>query len=76
MHNPQWDACIAEIVDAVTHAFGIDQRVDWDLYKLLIYEAGSFFAPHRDSEKVDGMFATLVVCLPSRHTGGTLLVRS
>jgi hypothetical protein len=40
----------------------------------LIYEPGSFFAPHRDSEKVTGMFATLVVCLPSRHEGGTLLV--
>ena len=23
---------------------------------------------------MDGMFATLVVCLPSRHTGGTLVV--
>ena len=45
-----------------------------NLYKLLIYEKGSFFAPHRDSEKTPGMFATLVVCLPSRHEGGTLVV--
>lgn len=74
IHNPEWDEFIAEMVDAVAHAFGINQQVDWDLYKLLIYETGSFFAPHRDSEKVDGMFATLVVCLPSRHEGGTLLV--
>ncbi len=74
MHNPAWDAFIDEMVDAVKSAFGIDQRVDWDLYKLLIYEVGSFFAPHRDSEKVDGMFATLVVCLPSRHEGGRLMV--
>ncbi|ETW97697.1 MAG: hypothetical protein ETSY1_21640, partial [Candidatus Entotheonella factor] len=34
----------------------------------------SFFAPHRDSEKVNGMFATLVVNLPSRHEGGSLVV--
>jgi len=27
------------------------------LSKLLIYDAGCFFAPHRDSEKLDGMFA-------------------
>src|SRR5207248_6991658 len=35
---------------------------------------GSFFAPHRDTEKTPGMFATLVICLPSRHEGGTLVV--
>ena len=52
----------------------INKRVTWNLYKLLIYDKGSFFAPHRDSEKVDGMFATLLVCLPSRHKGGTLVV--
>jgi hypothetical protein len=74
MHNPAWGAFIDGIVDAVKHEFGIDQNVAWDLYKLLIYETGSFFDPHRDSEKVDGMFATLVVCLPSRHEGGALLV--
>lgn len=42
---------------------------------MLIYDKGSFFAPHRDSEKTPGMFATLVVCLPSRHEGGTLIVK-
>ncbi|WP_089942825.1 2OG-Fe(II) oxygenase [Candidatus Entotheonella palauensis] len=74
IHNPAWDDFMAEMVDAVKHELGMDQRVAWDLYKLLIYEAGNFFAPHRDSEKVDGMFATLVVNLPSRHEGGTLVV--
>ena len=44
------------------------------LYKLLIYEQGGFFAPHRDSEKEDGMFGTLVVVLPSQYTGGSLVV--
>jgi hypothetical protein len=39
-------------------------------YKLLLYEPGSFFKPHRDSEKTPGMVATLVVCLPSEHEGG------
>jgi predicted 2-oxoglutarate/Fe(II)-dependent dioxygenase YbiX len=74
IHNPAWHEFIGEMVLAVCHAFGIGQQVNCTLYKLLIYETGSFFAPHRDSEKVDGMFATLVVCLPSRHEGGTLLV--
>lgn len=74
LNNPEWDVCLSEIVETVKQEFGIDKRVTWDLYKLLIYDKGSFFAPHRDSEKVDGMFATLLVCLPSQHKGGSLVV--
>jgi hypothetical protein len=44
-------------------------------YKLLLYEAGDFFLPHRDTEKEPGMFATLVLQLPSTYTGGALVVR-
>lgn len=29
---------------------------------------------HRSSEKAKGMFATLVVCLPSYHEGGDLVL--
>lgn len=72
--NSEWQAHLAMIVDAVAQAFGIHQKVHAQLYKLLIYDKGSFFAPHRDTEKTPGMFATLVVCLPSPHEGGTLIV--
>jgi hypothetical protein len=75
LENSEWDAQIAAIVEAVSQDFGIQQKVRAELYKLLIYEPGSFFAPHRDSEKSEQMFATLVMCLPSRHTGGALIVR-
>jgi hypothetical protein len=74
LRNPEWNTFVAGIVDAVKREFGIRPKVVPQLYKLLVYEKGSFFAPHRDSEKVPGMFATLVVCLPSRHEGGTLIV--
>ena len=74
LRNSEWNNCVAGIVDAVRIEFGITQKVTPQLYKLLIYEKGSFFAPHRDSEKTPGMFATVVVCLPSRHEGGTLVV--
>ncbi len=73
--NLEWDAHVAAIVEAVKQDFGIAQKVKPELYKLLVYEKGSFFAPHRDTEKVSRMFATLVVCLPSRHAGGALIVR-
>jgi hypothetical protein len=74
LRNAEWNTHVAAIVDAVKLEFGIRQKVSPQLYKLLVYEKGSFFASHRDSEKTPGMFATLVVCLPSRHEGGTLLV--
>ncbi|MBA2655297.1 MAG: 2OG-Fe(II) oxygenase [Gammaproteobacteria bacterium] len=44
------------------------------LHNLLIYEPGQFFSPHQDSEKLDGMVATLVVILPSKHKGGSLII--
>lgn len=41
-------------------------------YKLLLYEEGSFFKRHKDSEKAPGMIGTLVICLPSKHEGGSV----
>ena len=48
--------------------------VEARLYKLLVYETGGMFRPHRDSEKESGMFGTLVVLLPAAYTGGELVV--
>lgn len=42
---------------------------------MLLYKTGSFFKPHRDSEKEDGMFGTVVIQLPSVYDGGKLIVR-
>lgn len=73
--NPAWDDFVGRIVGEVKEALGIDRAVKAHLYKLLIYDEGSFFRAHRDSEKEAGMFGTLVISLPSRHEGGALLVR-
>ena len=75
LENREWDGHVAAIVDAVRQDFGIAQKVKPELYKLLVYEKGSFFAFHRDTEKTSRMFGTLMVCLPSRHEGGPLIVR-
>lgn len=53
----------------------LDVTFKTSLHKLLLYKSGSFFKPHRDSEKEDGMFGTLVIQLPSRYEGGELVVR-
>jgi hypothetical protein len=45
-----------------------------ELYNLLVYGPGQFFAPHQDSEKADGMIGTLVVTLPSDFKGGAFVI--
>ncbi|KAL8884709.1 MAG: hypothetical protein Q9215_007305 [Flavoplaca cf. flavocitrina] len=54
---------------------GGEPSVRADLHKLLLYEEGGFFKTHRDTEKAPGMFATLVIMLPSDHQGGEVVVR-
>ncbi|WP_291409652.1 2OG-Fe(II) oxygenase [Actinophytocola sp.] len=39
-----------------------------------MYGKGQFFLPDQDSEKHDAMVGTLVVSLPSAHTGGELVI--
>ena len=72
--NPTWSESVDRIVAEVKAEFEIAQPVQAELYKLLLYEPGGFFVPHRDTEKTRGMFATLVLCLPSPHQGGDLVV--
>src|SRR5206468_1143588 len=51
------------------------EQVEARLYKLLVYERGGFFLPHRDSEKHNGMVASLIVVLANPFEGGALVVR-
>ncbi|KIO16770.1 hypothetical protein M407DRAFT_85632, partial [Tulasnella calospora MUT 4182] len=73
--NPDWRKWIGTVMKSVCDALGVDtaqSKPYCDLYKLLLYETGSHFLPHQDSEKSDGMFATLVIILPSQFTGGAV----
>ncbi len=73
--NPKWKEHVVSITDEVRTTLGLEQvKVDAHLYKLLMYEKGSFFLAHRDGEKLDGMVATLVIGLPSPHAGGELII--
>ena len=49
-------------------------RLEAGLHTMLVYGRGQSFLPHRDSEKDDAVIGTLVVTLPSPHTGGELIV--
>jgi hypothetical protein len=60
---------IEHTVKSAAYDLGI-RKAEVSLYKLLVYETGGHFAPHRDTEKEAGMVASLVVLLPSEYEGG------
>ena len=73
--NQRWNELVTKVVDDVQQALGLeDRKLVAQLYKLLLYEEGDFFLPHRDGEKQNGMVATLVIGLPSIYEGGELIV--
>lgn len=75
LRNPQYHAELQKLVSNIAFELGlVECEVVFEPYKLLIYEEGSFFVRHRDTEKMPSMFATLVVGLPSAHQGGELVV--
>jgi hypothetical protein len=75
-----WDELLQSTVRIACRGLGFsEERVEKlgihaNLYKLLLYETGGHFTPHKDTEKEEGMFGTLVIQLPSYFTGGDLSV--
>ncbi|KIX09823.1 uncharacterized protein Z518_00904 [Rhinocladiella mackenziei CBS 650.93] len=75
--NPEWDEMMEKVLHHVYEGLLLScgtENVAAELYKLLLYEEDSFFLPHKDTEKVPGMFGTLVICLSSMHEGGDLVL--
>jgi len=72
--SERWATLITKMTTQLTHDLGIEGKVEASPYKLLIYGEGGHFKPHRDTEKLDAMFGTLIVYLPCDYTGGKLLV--
>src|SRR3954454_23977944 len=69
-----WAQTLETILARVADGLGVDALITAEFYKLLLYDEGSFFIGHRDTEKTPGMFATLVIALPSSFAGGELVV--
>lgn len=76
LDGPDWDAHLRAALAHFRDELGLPATAELraELHSLLVYGKGQFFLPHQDSEKHDHMVATLVVCLPSVHTGGELVV--
>ena len=52
-----------------------ESKLEAKLHNMLIYGPGQFFKQHQDSEKIEGMIATLVMILPCAHIGGNLVLK-
>ncbi|KAI9103106.1 hypothetical protein DFS34DRAFT_646489 [Phlyctochytrium arcticum] len=73
--NQKWVKTLSAASAWVAKELAISGAVRVEPYKMLIYEEGAMFKPHTDTEKIPGMFGTLVIALPSGHTGGDLFVK-
>jgi len=76
LDGPTWETTLRAVLDGVRDELGLPPttKLRAELHAMLVYGKGQFFLPHQDSEKDDAMVGTLVVSLPSAHTGGELVV--
>jgi hypothetical protein len=74
--GPGWTALMDRALEHFRDELGLPQaaRLRAEPHSMLVYGKGQFFLPHQDSEKDDAMVGTLVVSLPSAHTGGELVI--
>ncbi|KAJ2934373.1 hypothetical protein H1R20_g2697, partial [Candolleomyces eurysporus] len=72
--NPHWKAFVDKLASkTIWTALGVapySSQPRCELYKLLLYQTGSHFRPHQDTAKANGMFATIIIVLPSAFEGG------
>jgi hypothetical protein len=73
---PRFRRALGTHLEAIKQRLGLDPSgtLEAELDKLLVYGPGQFFRQHQDSERSDDMVASLLVVLPSPHTGGEVVV--
>ena len=74
--GPGWTTLMESALEHFRDELGLPPttRLRAEPHSMLVYGKGQFFLPHQDSEKDDAMVGTLVVSLPSAHTGGELVI--
>lgn len=74
--GPGWTALLDGALEHFRDELRLPRRarLSAEPHSMLVYGKGQFFLPHQDSEKHDQMVGTLVVSLPSVHTGGELVI--
>lgn len=71
----EWDARMHKVVNYARDVLVPGSSIHNKLYKMVIYEVGGLFKPHRDTQRSEDHFGTLVVILPSKCKGGELILR-
>ena len=68
---------LQRIVSRMQNSLGLPENTVLipHLHNMLIYTPGQFFKTHQDTEKLDGMVASMVIILPSPHIGGDLVIK-
>ena len=74
--GPGWTALMNHALQHFRDELGLPPTAHLRVepHAMLVYGKEQFFLPHQDSETDDTMVGTLVVSLPSAHTGGELVV--
>lgn len=74
--GPGWPELLDSALEHFRDKLGLPRtaRLRAEPHSMLVYGKGQFFLPHQDSEKHDAMVGTLVVSLPSAHSGGELVI--
>ncbi len=74
--GPAWPRLLHGALEHFRDELGLPAatRLRAEPHAMLVYGKGQFFLPHQDSEKHDAMVGTLVLSLPSAHTGGELVI--
>ena len=71
--NPVWESKLKKLTKRVSEGLVCHSEVEAKLYKLLIYKTGCLFKNgnnrYPDMEKEKNMFGTLIIQLPSIHSG-------
>ncbi|KAF8067976.1 hypothetical protein FPV67DRAFT_1494449 [Lyophyllum atratum] len=72
--NPDWATFVrTHVVTTVCETLGVASSAvppRCEPHKLLLYEPGSHFSSHQNTDNADGIFATVTIVLPSPCTGG------
>ncbi|CAD6885701.1 unnamed protein product [Tilletia controversa] len=75
LQHPGWAAGIQKAESFIAEKFIVaGTPITLHLRKLLLQKADGALAKHRDTEKEDRTFATMIIQLPSAHKGGQLQV--
>ena len=67
---------LKDLLANVRDDFGLSENITLSahLHNMLVYAPGQFFKRHQDTEKLEGMVATMVLVLPYSHIGGNLVI--